>query len=151
MIALAVPARELLPYRLDHLESPRYVLQRFGDVLAELRQSLDPQHGQLVGPAIMTRSRSIVIRKGFANWPLTLEGFYGSSFSGARLAPPPARPPSPRPRLLELQFHLIQQPRRAFRALAVNLATELLDFELEIGDQRFMAGTIRLRFGGLGA
>jgi hypothetical protein len=52
---------------------------------------------------------------------------------------------------LELQFHLIKKTRRTFRALAVNLATKLLDLELKIGDQRFMAGAIGLRFGGLGA
>src|SRR3954453_4621219 len=35
---LACPARELLAYRLNHLPLPRDHLQRFGNVLAQLRQ-----------------------------------------------------------------------------------------------------------------
>jgi hypothetical protein len=35
---LAVPARELLAHRLDHLPLPRNDLQRLGDVFAELRE-----------------------------------------------------------------------------------------------------------------
>jgi len=46
---------------------------------------------------------------------------------------------------------LIKKPRRAFRALSVKLTTKLFDFELKMGDQRFMTGPIRLRFGDLGA
>lgn len=38
--AAAVPARELLPYRLDYLAAARDLLQRLGGILAQLRQPL---------------------------------------------------------------------------------------------------------------
>ena len=54
---LARPAGEALAHRLDHLPLPRDDLQRLGDVLAELRQLVEPQHGQAQGAATTTRSR----------------------------------------------------------------------------------------------
>ena len=110
---------------------------------------LPPQHGQLVGPAITTRSRSILsgkgLRTGRLRWKERIIVFGGACSAASSSSVVEGFD------FLELQFHLIKEPRRTFKALAVNLATELLDFELKIGDQRFVAETIRLRFGGLGA
>ena len=39
----------------------------------------------------------------------------------------------------ELKLHLLQQPRRAFRAGAIKLAPQLLNLELEPADERFSA------------
>ena len=48
------------------------------------------------------------------------------------------------------KLHLLQQPRLALRAGAVELAPQLLDLELEMRDQRFGARKIRLGIGRLG-
>jgi hypothetical protein len=52
--------------------------------------------------------------------------------------------------VFQLQFHLFEKPRRAFRAAAVEFAPQLLDLEFQMGDQRFMAGEVRLSGGRLG-
>ena len=39
--------------------------------------------------------------------------------------------------IFELKLHLLQQPRLALRAAAIKLAAQLLDLQLEMGDQRF--------------
>jgi hypothetical protein len=44
----------------------------------------------------------------------------------------------------QLQFHLLQEPRFAFRTAAVEFAPQLLDFQTEMGDQRLGAGGYRL-------
>jgi hypothetical protein len=46
---------------------------------------------------------------------------------------------------------LIQEPRLALRAGAVELASQLLDGELQMRDHGFAARQIRLRVGRLGA
>ena len=46
--------------------------------------------------------------------------------------------------LLELQLHLLEQACRALRAGAVELASELLDLERQMRDQRSPTGAIRL-------
>ena len=46
--------------------------------------------------------------------------------------------------LFELKFHLLQQPRLTLRAIAVKLAPQLLDLQLEMGDHSFRAGVHRL-------
>ena len=51
---------------------------------------------------------------------------------------------------LQLELHLVQEARFAFRAAAVELAPQLLDRELQMGDEGCGAGQIRLSMGGLG-
>ena len=58
---------------------------------------------------------------------------------------------SRRLQLLELQFHLVQQAGRALRARAEAIPVELLDLQLEMRDQRPIAGLLRNRDGGFGA
>jgi hypothetical protein len=52
--------------------------------------------------------------------------------------------------IFELKLHLIQQPSRTFRARPVELTPQFLDRQLEMGDQRFTAGKIRLCIGRFG-
>ena len=54
--------------------------------------------------------------------------------------------------VLQLQFHLIEQPGLALRPAAVKLAPQLLDLQLEMGDQRIRRGVHRqcARRNGLG-
>ena len=123
---LAVPAGELLAHRFDHLPPARDLLQRLGDVLAQLRQLAAPQHGQLVGASMTTRSRSMSsgkgLRTGRLRWKertvcvLCRRSFRRKLvFGRGRLE------------LFQLEFHLIEQPRLAFRARAVERAPQLLD------------------------
>ena len=53
-------------------------------------------------------------------------------------------------RALELQLELIQKPHLALRALAVKLAAQLLDLQLQVSDQCFMVGQIGLGIGRFG-
>jgi hypothetical protein len=46
--------------------------------------------------------------------------------------------------LLERQLHLIEQPHRAFRALAIELACQLRDLQLLMGDQGLIVGSLGL-------
>ena len=93
---LAVAARELLAHGLDHLPAARDHLQRLGDVLAELRQPAEPQHGQLVGAAMTTRSRGRCSGNGRRDGPPALER--SDRRVRGRLLAPPVRPRSPPPR-----------------------------------------------------
>src|SRR5271170_4981464 len=52
--------------------------------------------------------------------------------------------------IFELKLHLIQQPRRPLRTRPVELTPQFLDRQLEMGDQGFAAGKIRLRIGRFG-
>jgi hypothetical protein len=52
--------------------------------------------------------------------------------------------------IFELKLHLIQQPRRALRTRPIELSPQFLDRQLEMGDQGFAAGKIRLCIGRFG-
>ncbi len=152
---LTVPAGELLAHRLDHLPPPRDHLQRLGDVLAQLAQS--------IGPAAATARRRgndhplarQMIRKRLARRDLALEridrrGGSRSPLRGKLILCGRRR------QILELQLHLRQKPNLALRAAAVKLTAQLLDLELQVGDQRLGARglgrdprRLRLRRGGL--
>ena len=117
--ALAVATGELLPHRLDHLPLPRDHLQRLGDVLAELhdparaaatagRRGFDhhPLARQMPGkglarraPALEAAHRRLRLRRGALGGELVLGG------GGLEL--------------LELQLELVEQPRLALGARAV--------------------------------
>jgi hypothetical protein len=47
--------------------------------------------------------------------------------------------------LFELKLHLLQQPRLALRAGAIELAPQLLDLELEMANERFRTRQISSR------
>src|ERR1044071_5704629 len=82
---LAVPATELLPHRVDHLEPAWNLLQRRGHAFAELRQPRRPAAGTL------RRSRQDhalaldVIRKGLAHGPFALKRTHPLSLFGRLL------------------------------------------------------------------
>jgi hypothetical protein len=136
---LAIPARELLPHRLDHLEAARDLLQRFRHVLAQLRQpcaAAAPADCRRLHHDAFTLN---VIRKGFAHRPLAGEGAYGLRLRRRSLSRQfiLARR---RHQLFELQFQLVDQPLGALTAWAMLLALEFADLQLQIRDQRFGAG-----------
>ena len=92
---LALAAREPLAHRLDHLplagttSSVSVTSSPSFDSLAE------PQHGQLAGAAITTRSRGRCSGNGFRTGRRRSNDLTSST---ARNVPPPARPRSRRPR-----------------------------------------------------
>ena len=146
---LAVPARELLAHRLDHLPLARDHLQRLGDVLAELRQLRRAAAGTALRRGDHDALARQMLGERLARRPLALERLdrlrlrrrlLGRQFVLGR----------GRLQLFELQLHLLQQPRLALRAAAVKLAPQLLDLQLEMGDQRFGAGQVRLGIGRFG-
>ena len=132
---LAIPAGELLPHRLDHLPLARLRFQRPGHVLAELAQT--------IAAAAFAGRRRIdhhalarkMIGEGVAFGPLARESgdrrrlgdrlfrrqfvFGGAGFQ-----------------LFERERQLVDQTRRAFRSLPVDLALQLGDPQLLLGDQR---------------
>ena len=93
---LAVPARELLAHRLDHLPLPRDHLQRLGDVLAELRQLRRAAAGTALRRRRSRRARAADAR-GTACAKAACAGTTGPSASGRRLSRPPVRPRSRSP------------------------------------------------------
>ena len=146
---LAGPARHFLAHRLDDLPAPRDHLQGLGDVLAELRQSGRSAAGTGLRRGDDDALARQMVGEGLARRPPALEGVdrwrlrscsMGCLFVFAR-------------RCLEvfkLQLHLLQKPRLAFRAAAVELSTQLLDRQLQVCDERFRARQIGLGVGGLG-
>ena len=140
---LAVAAGELLADVLDHLPLPRDDLQRLGDVLAQLAQpraatAKANSRARLDHP--LTRQ---MLGEGLARRTLAGEGHHigglghgplgGDLVLGGRTL-----------ELLERQLHLIEQPHRAFRALAIELARQLRDLQLLMGDHGLIVGGLGL-------
>ena len=143
---LAIAAGELFPHRLDQLEPARDLLQRLGHILAQLRQARSA--------AACTARRGLdddalafdVVRPRLAHRPLAREGAHGLGFRrggtcGKLIL---ARRGD---EFFELQFQLLDQPRRALGALPVQFALELLDPQLEVRDQRLVGRQLRPRTG----
>ena len=140
---LAGPAREALAHGLDHLPAPRDHLQRLGDVLAELRQLGRPAAGAELRRRNEDPLAREMGRERFARWGMAgrqagprraRQGSLGGGrlFRGGRL------------QLFQFELHLVDEPRRALRARAVELAPQLLDLQLEMRDQRRTARSVRL-------
>ena len=140
---LAIAAGELLANVLDHLPLPRNDLQRLGDVLAQLaqpraaaaqasgRSRLDhPLARQMLGEGLARRALAGEGHHigGLGHGPLG-----GDLVLGRRTL-----------ELLEGQLHLIEQSHAAFRALAVELARQLGDLQLLMGDQGLIVGSLGL-------
>ena len=141
--------REPFPHRLDHLPLARDAFQRLGDRLAQLAQLVRAAAGagggsrnndalarQVVGERLACRlpAGERLDRRGLRG------GLFGRQFVLARR----------RLQLFQLQFQLVQQPRLAFGAHAVEVAAQLLDLQLQIGDEGLVAGGFRLGLGGIG-
>lgn len=127
--------------------------QGFGDVLAQLGQpgaaAADARHWagdndalarQVLGKRAPGWTCAGEARHGGGPQNLGRGGFGGQFILGSR-----------RLQLLELQLHLVQQASRALRARAEAVPVELLDLQLEMHDQRPIAGLLRNRDGGFGA
>jgi hypothetical protein len=140
---LAVAAGELLADMLDHLPLPRDHLQRLGDILAQLaqprataalangRSRLDhPLARQVLGEGLARRTLADKRHPigGLGDGPL------GDDLVLSRRTLD----------FLERQLHLIEQPHRAFRALAIELARQLGDLQLLMGDHSLIVGGLGL-------
>ncbi|MGY3470335.1 hypothetical protein ACVW0I_007206 [Bradyrhizobium sp. LM6.11] len=143
---LAIAAGELFPHRLDDLEATRDLLQRLGHILADLRQPRSTAAG--TGRRSLDNDALLfdVIRPWLAHRPLAHEGadVLRLRRCGLRGKLILARRGD---EFFELQFQLLDQPRRALRALPVQFAFELLDPQLEMRDQRRVVRQLRLRAG----
>ena len=141
---LAVAAGELLAHRLDHLPLAWDHLQRLGDILAEFRQFRRAAARAGLGCRNDHALAWQMLGEWLARRPLALEGLDGLCADRRRLG---------RQFILsrrcfqvvKLQLHLIQQPGFAFRPAAVKLPPQLLDLQLQMGNQRFRRGVHRLR------
>ena len=133
---------------LDHLPLSGHDLQGLGDILAQLGQPGAAAAGacrrtrdddalarQVLGKRAPGRTRAGEARDG---------GGLGRGGLGGQLVLGGGRL-----QLLELQLHLVQQAGGALGARAEAVAVELLDLQLEMGDQRAIAGLLRQGSGGL--
>ena len=138
---LAIPAGHLLAHMLDHLPLARDHLQRLGDGLAELPQPCaaaaracrrsrhdDTLSRQMGGERLSGRA---LARKGGDRCRLRCDPLSGDLVLGGG-----------RFQLRELQLHLVEDARRALRARSVDLASELGDLELLLGDHRRIVGRL---------
>ena len=145
---LAIAAGELFPHRLDDLEATRDLLQCLGHILADLRQPRSAAAG--AGRRSLDNDALVfdVVRPGLAYRSLAREGadFLRFRRRGLRGKLILARRGD---EFFELQFQLLDQPRRALGALPVQFAFELLDPQLEMRDQRLVVRQLRPRVGGI--
>ena len=138
---LAVAARELLAHRLDHLPLAGNDLQRLGDVLSELRQARAATAGagrrpgndhplarQMFGERLACRALAGEGRDGRGPRHRVLGGQLILGRRGFEF--------------LELQLELVKQPGAALGTLAEAIAVELLDPQLEVGDQSLVVGDL---------
>ena len=105
-----------------------------------------PQQAQLVGASMTTRSRSMSSGHGLRTGRLRVKArtfwvFAAAALCGKLIL---ARRGD---EFFELQFQLLDQPRRALGALPVQFAFELLDPQLEMRDQRLVVRQLRPRTG----
>jgi len=98
----------------------------------------DPQQGQLSGTGITTRSRGRWsgngLREGRLRWKDLTSGVRDAAFSA--LACPPSRP-------LPASNSICSSSRACVPSGCCKRSPELLDFQLEMGDQRVRAGVYR--------
>jgi hypothetical protein len=141
---LAITAGELLAHRLNDLEATRDLLQRLGHILANLRQPRSAATGAARRSLDDDALVFDVVRPGLANRPLAREGAHGLSLRRCGLCGKLvlARRGD---EFFELQFQLLDQPRRALGARPVQFAFELLDPQLEMRDQRLIVRQLRPR------
>ncbi len=147
---LAVATSELLAHRLDQFKPARDLLQRLGHVFADLGQ---PQSAAARASLRRLDDDALaldILRPGFADRPLAREGadLARSSRCGLRGEFILGRGDD---EVFEFQLQLLDQPRRALRALPVEFALELLDPQLKMRDQRCGVRQLRARVGRLGS
>ena len=136
---LTVPAGELLADMLDHLPLARDRFQRLGDIFAQLAQPPaaaakasgrsrhdHPLARQMLGEGL---ARGTLAGEGRHRCGLGHRHLGGDLVHGGRTL-----------HLLKPQLDLIQNPRCAFRARAIELARQLLDPQLLVGNQSLIIG-----------
>jgi len=138
---LAVAARELLAHSLDDLPLAGHDLQCLGDVLSELRQARAATAGAGRRPGNDHPLARQMFGERLARGALAGEGrdagglghrlLCGEIIFGGRGF-----------QLLELQLELVKQPGAALGTLAEAIAVELLDPQLEVGDQSLVVGDL---------
>jgi hypothetical protein len=141
--------REAFPHRLDHLPLARDAFQRLGDRLAQPAQLVRTAAGAAAGGRHDDAlARQVVGERLACRLPAGERrdrgGLRGGLFGGQLVLA------CRRLQLLQLQFHLVEPPRLAFGAHAVEVAAQLLDLQLQIRDERLIAGGFRLGLGGIG-
>ncbi len=117
----AIPARELLAHRLDHLPPARDHFQRLGDVFAQLRQFDRAAARAAFGSGNDDALARQILGKRPPCRPTVPEQSDLCRLACCLLG---GRPVLARCRfeILQLQFHLLNQPGFAFRAAAVEFA-----------------------------
>ena len=108
-------------------------------VSPSLRSRVPPQQGQVVGAGTTTRSRGRCSGNGLRAGRLRVKAATVVVLAAACSAAISSSV-AVALQLLELQLHLVEQPRRALRARAVELPLELLDLELLVRDHRRIVG-----------
>ena len=140
---LAVPARELLPHRLDHLPTARDHLKGLGHVLVDLRQPLRSAARAGRGRRHHHAFARQVFREGLARRLAADErldlGAPGRRLPGRQLVLGRARR-----ELAEREFQLVEKTLLALRPSSVERATELLDHQRQGGNLGFRVGRLGL-------
>src|SRR3954467_5307855 len=131
---LAVAAGKLFADVLDYLPPPWDELQRLADVLTQLAQPRAAAAQAFRWPRLDHPLARQMLGEGLADRPLAGKGQHigGPGYGplgrdlllGGRTL-----------ELLEGQLDLVEQPHRAFRALAVDLTREFLDLQALMGNQ----------------
>lgn len=141
---LAVTAGELLPHRRDHLPLPRDHFQRLRHILTELAQAVAAPAGASCrrfddDPLARQMHREGLARGGaLAHKSLDRRRFRHGPFRRKLVLGRVGF------QLFERQRQLVDQTRRAFRSLAVNLTLELGDPKLLLCDQCTVLRRLRM-------
>jgi hypothetical protein len=144
----ALPAGKPFANRLDHLPLAGDDLERLRHVFAKLRQ-FRRAAARAVGWGYhhdpLARQ---IFRERLPDRPLALKGFDGgrgrSAFRRKFILGRVGL------RILQLHLQLVDEPLLAFRARAIERATQLFDLQPQPRDQRIGAGCGRLRMGEIG-
>ncbi len=144
---LAVPAGEFLTHRLDDRPPRGNALGRLGDAFAQLAQP-----GRATAWARRRRRDHDALARQVRRERLARRRFAGDAGRAGRLGHLFRRQvvlADTCLRLLQLEFELVEQSGGPFGAPAVEVALELLDPELQAGNQRLVAGSFGPRLGGV--
>ena len=147
--ALAGAAGEALAHGLDHGPLARHHLQRFGDVLAHLRQARAAAARAGAGARHHDAHTRQVGREGLARRLPPVRRGRHSGLGGGLLSREGVRG-SRGFELLELQLVLVEEALGPFGALAVEGSGELGNLKPQVRDQRRVARQLRLHGGSLG-
>ncbi|MCY1358347.1 hypothetical protein D9M68_586210 [compost metagenome] len=145
---LAVPAAKFLAYGFDHLEPARNLLERLGDVLAQFRQAR-PAAACTGDWWIDHHALALdILRPRLSDRPFARERMHARGLGGSRLGCNLVLCRGHH-QLFELQFHLVDQARRALGSPTAQFALQLFDRQLQTGNQGLTVRQHGLRIGSL--